>query len=282
LTLVRAGLLDFGGFAQTIAGMVTSITSNPARLVRSAEEMSQMAAFTDLGRPLDPTNWSQTYISYYSFGAALALALDLTLRDRTEGRVTLDDYMRAMWIVHGKPGGARDGFVDRPYSLADVEARLAEVSGDAGLARDFIARFVQGREVADFAGLLLRAGLVLRKSAAGRAWAGDVDLESRGGAVHIASPPPFGSPIYRAGLNVDDEIRQIDGAPIRSPADLASALARRRPGETIPIAYVERGGAQRTALLVLAEDPSVEVIPIERSGQPVTAAQRAFRERWVN
>jgi hypothetical protein len=35
-------------------------------------------------------------------------------------------------------------------------------------------------------------------------------------------------------------------------------------------------------MLVLAEDPTVEVIPIERSGRPLTAAQRAFRERWVN
>jgi predicted metalloprotease with PDZ domain len=282
LTLTRAGLLDFGEFAQTIAGMVASITSNPARLVRSAEEMSQMAAFTDLGRPLDPTNWSQTYISYYNFGAALALALDLTLRDRSDGRITLDDYMRAMWIAHGKPGGARDGFVDRPYSPADVEGRLAEVSGDARLARDFIARFVRGREVADYASLLLRAGLVVRKTAAGRAWAGAVRLESRDGAVTIASPPPFASPIYGAGLNVDDEIREIDGTAIRSPADLASVLVRRRPGDTVPISYVDRSGVRRTSMLVLTEDPTVEVIPIEKSGQPLTAAQRAFRERWVN
>ena len=77
-------------------------------------------------------------------------------------------------------------------------------------------------------------------------------------------------------------MRQIDGTPIRSPADLASALARRRPGETIPVSYVDRSGGQRTSKLVLAEDPTVEVIPIERSGQSLTAAQRAFRERWVN
>jgi predicted metalloprotease with PDZ domain len=282
LTLIRAGLLDFRQFARTIAGMVTSVASNPARLVRSAEEMSQMAAFTDLGRPLDPTNWSQTYISYYSFGAALALALDLTLRERTAGRVTLDDYMRAMWIVHGKPGGARVGFVDRPYSLVDVEGRLAEISGDARLARDFIGRFVQGREVADFGRLLLRAGLVVRKTASGRAWAGDLDLESRGGAVFLTSPPPFTSPMYGAGLNVDDEIRQVDGTLIRSPADLTAVLDRRRPGDTIPIAYIDRSGGQRTSTLVLTEDPTVEVIPVEQSGQPLTAAQRAFRERWVN
>ena len=47
--------------------------------------------------------------------------------------MTLDDFMRAMWRAYGKPGGAREGYVDRPYSLADAEARLAEVSGDPAL-----------------------------------------------------------------------------------------------------------------------------------------------------
>ena len=70
-------------------------------------------------------------ISYYSFGGAIALALDLTLRDRSDGKTTLDDYMRTMWRVYGKPGGAREGYVDHPYTIADAEARLVEVSGDA-------------------------------------------------------------------------------------------------------------------------------------------------------
>src|SRR5439155_1157102 len=81
------------------------------------------------------------------FGGAIALALDLTLRDRTDGRTSLDDYMRAMWRVHGKPGGARPGYVDHPYTIADAAARLAEASGDRALARDFFARDIQGHGV---------------------------------------------------------------------------------------------------------------------------------------
>ena len=67
--------------------------------------------------------------------------------------------MRAMWRVHGKPGGAREGDVDHPYTSADAEARLAEVSGDAGFAASFFDRFIHGRDVADYAALLARAGL---------------------------------------------------------------------------------------------------------------------------
>src|SRR5262249_5446060 len=126
LVLQRAGLADLPATAQALTEFVEAVVLGPGRTIRSAEEMSRMAAFTDGERPSDRTNWPNTFISYYQFGAAIALALDLTLRDRSDGRLNLDDYMRAMWRVHGRPGGAREGFVDRPYTNADAEARLAE------------------------------------------------------------------------------------------------------------------------------------------------------------
>jgi predicted metalloprotease with PDZ domain len=281
VTLARAGLLDFDGFLDEMNGMLASVVLNPARLVRSAEEMSRMAAFTDKGGARDRTNWPQTVISYYSFGGAIALALDLTLRQRTSGRASLDDYMKTMWRVHGAPGGGREGFVDRPYSVADAEARLGEVSGDPAFARDFFARFIQGKELADYAGLLQHAGIRLRKSAPGRAWLGDVRFDQRSGSVRLASPPPFGSPIYAAGIDVDDEIRQFDGTPTRSSADIAAVLGRRRPGDRASIVFADRGGRQRTAAITLAEDPAFELVPVERGGAALTPAQHAFRERWV-
>ena len=282
LAMSRAGIVDLQWMARTFAGFVSSVVLNPARLVRSAEEMSRMAPFTDQGRPQDRTNWSRTVISYYQFGGALALALDLTLRDRSDGRVTLDDYMRAMWRVHGKPDGSREGYVDRPYTMSDAEERLAEVSGDAAFARDFFSRYIQGYEVADYPKLLLHAGLVLRKSNAGRAWLGQVRLEDRGGAAHVASPPPIDSPAYAAGLDLGDEIRQLDGDRIRSSRDVADVVRRRKPGDTIALVFVDRTGVAKTTKLTLGENQSLEVVPIESAGGSLTPAQRTFRERWLN
>jgi predicted metalloprotease with PDZ domain len=122
------------------------VTNDAGRHVRSAEDMSRMAVFIDGGRTADRTNWSETVISYYTFGAAIATALDLTLRERSDSRITLDDYMRAMWRSYGKPSGGREGYVDRPYTIADAEATLAEVSG-VRRSRDS-SRNIQGHEVA--------------------------------------------------------------------------------------------------------------------------------------
>src|SRR5262245_25442441 len=128
IALQRAGLADLTATADAFTDFVEAAAASPGHSVRSADDMSRMAVFVDGGNTVDRTNWTTTYVSYYPLGGAIALALDLTLRQRSDS-LSLDDFMRAMWRVHGKPGGALEGDVDRPYTADDVEARLAEVSG---------------------------------------------------------------------------------------------------------------------------------------------------------
>src|ERR1019366_2590680 len=122
LVLQRAQLVDIAATARTFPGLVETVTQDSGRLVRSAEEMSRMAPFIDGGRTVDRTNWSNTVISYYPFGGAIALALDLSLRERSDSRITLDDFMVAMWRKYGQPGGSQEGYVDHSYTIADAEA----------------------------------------------------------------------------------------------------------------------------------------------------------------
>ncbi len=282
LMLQRAGLVDLNDTARTMAGLVETVTNDSGRLVRSAVEMSRMAPFIDGGRTVDRTNWADTVISYYPFGGAIALALDLSLRGRTDGRVSLDDFMRAMWLRYGKPGGAREGYVDRPYSVADAEETLATVSGDRSFAHDFFARYVEGHDVADYAALLDRAGFVLRRRNPGRPWLGDVRFDARGGGpVRIANLVAPTWPAYAAGLDQDDELRQMDGQPIRSEGDVTAIVERHKPGDRVEIVFADRDGQARTATLALAEDPHLDVVPVEAAGAALTSARRSFRDAWL-
>ena len=281
LTLSRAGIAGLTSTTSRLLGFITNLALSPAHRVRSAVEMSQMAPFTDGGRPIDRTNFANTVTSYYWYGGAIAMALDLTLRERSDGRVTLDDYMRAMWNVHGKPGGAREGYVDRPYTLADAEARLAEVSGDRAFAREFFSKFIEGHDVADYAALLAPAGLVLRRQFPGRASWGQIRLDSRTASVRISAQTPSDSPAYAAGLDVGDVIRQIDDVKITAAEDVNGVLSRHRPGETIEVQYVDRTGLSKTAPVALVEDDRLELVPVETTGSPLTAEQRSFRSAWL-
>lgn len=281
LTLSRAGITSLQSTIARFSGIITNLVSSPAHLVRSAVEMSQMAAFTDGGRPIDRTNFANTVTSYYWYGGAIALALDLSLREKTNGRVTLDDYMRAMWATHGKPGGAREGYVDRPYTMADAEARLAEVSGDRAFAREFFARYITGHEVADYAALLAPAGLILRKQFPGRASWGQVRLDGRSGSVRISAETPSDSAAYAAGLDAGDVLRQVDTVKIGAVEDVNAAIARHRPGETMQVQYVDRTGTQKTTTVTLAEDARLELVSLESTGSPLTPEQRALRTAWL-
>jgi predicted metalloprotease with PDZ domain len=280
LAMQRADLAGLAATARTFGGLVDTVVNDPGRASRSAVEMSRMAPFIDGGRTIDRTNWSTTVISYYPFGGAIALALDLSLRDRSDGRVSLDDFMRAMWQKFGKPGGAREGYVDRPYSLADAEETLAGVSGDRAFAREFFTKYIEGRDVADYERLLGRAGFVLRRRNAGRAWMGDVKFDMRNG-VRVSSQVAPSWPVYASGVEQDDEVTEIDGRAIHSESDAAAALQRRKPGDRVELVFVDRTRVTHRSTITLAEDPHLEAVPIESVGGTLTATQRAFRDRWL-
>jgi predicted metalloprotease with PDZ domain len=127
--------------------------------------------------------------------------------------------------------------------MADAEARLAEVAGDARFARDFFAHFIQGHDTADYARLLMLAGLELRKTGSGRATWGDVRLDGRNGVV-LAQAPDFGSPAYQAGLDIGDDVKEVDGTRVSSAEDLNTVLRRHRVGDTLTVAFVDRSGAR--------------------------------------
>jgi predicted metalloprotease with PDZ domain len=276
LVMGRAGLRPAEQTLLSLAGSALGVATHPARQFRSAVQMSQHAPYSDAARSVDPTNFSYSFISYYTYGSALALALDLELRARSNGKATLDDYMRAMWKIHGKPGGDQPGHVAKPYTLDDAKARLAEVSGDQAFADDFFTRFVYGKEIPDYAKLLEPAGIVVRKRSAGAAWTGlqmDRESESR-----VGSLVAFGTPAFEAGIEQGDVITSMGGVAFTS---LNAALKDRKPGDEVAVEFRRPSGEVVKSAITLREDPSLVAVTVESTGGTLTPAQRAFRQSWI-
>ena len=281
LVLLRAGLSQSGDFIGEMASFINLVQMSPGRGLRSPEDMSRLAPFVDAATSIDRTSVDNTFISYYTWGAAIALGLDLTLRDRTDGAVTLDRFMQALWQKHGKPGGRAPGYVDRPYDMADLKDTLASVSGAARFADDFFARFIQGRDVVNYERLLARAGFTLRLGSPGRAFAGQLRVQDVQGRPHVVAAVPFGSPAYLAGLERDDVILTVAGLDVATAADFSRAIDARRPGDQVPLVF-ERRGQRVTGMLRLAENPQIEIVRAEDAGQTLTEEQRRFRDAWLN
>jgi len=275
----RAGLTSIRELAQDMGRAVNTVLTSPGRRIRTAEEMSQQAPFVDAATAVDRTSFENTFVSYYTWGQALGLALDLSLRERSAGKVTLDDFMRALWERFGKPGGA-PGYVDKPYTIDDLKAVLGSVSGSPEFAQQFFARYIQGHETADYAMLLERAGLVLRPINPGLAYAGGLLLQDGADGVRIASEVPFDSPAFVAGLERDDRLVSIGGTAIASESSAREAIAKRKPGDEVPVVF-ERRGQRVTGTLKLIADPRVEIVTAEEVGRTLTVAQRSFRRAWL-
>ena len=149
--------------------------------------MSEYATFADGAVFGDPTDQSRSFISYYDYGATLALALDLSLRERSDGRQSLDDVMRLLWRRYGV-SDAPPGIVAHPYTLADVRDVIGEVAGDRAFANDFVEKYVEGRDVPDYTRLLSLAGFSLRRRFPDRAWTGAQVGPAVDGITIVAAP----------------------------------------------------------------------------------------------
>jgi predicted metalloprotease with PDZ domain len=277
LLLVRAGLSD-----DLSLDAVRTVVNGSGRLVRSPVEMSQYAPFADAAVANDATDRARSFISYYTYGEAIALALDLALRSRTDGARSLDDYMRALWQAYGRPADPRAGYVRRPYTLGDLRDTLAEVAQDRAFADEFFDRHVEGRQAPDYERLLAYAGFAVQPFAPGRGWVGDVALrEGRGGLeVGVGRPGatslvPFGTPLYDAGVDAGDLIVRIDGRP--ATMALWTSIAGRPPGDRIVLLVRRRDGQEISTPVEVRLDPRVVVAPVGA----LTPAQRAFRDAWL-
>jgi predicted metalloprotease with PDZ domain len=279
LTLLRAGLAKLDETLVQFAGSINAVTQAPGHRFRSAVDMSRLAPFVDAACSVDSTNWSNTYLSYYTFGAALGLGLDLSLRDLTDGRVSMDDYMRALWERFGRTASA-PGLVATPYTLADAQDVLARVSGSPAFAEDFFRRYVQGYEVVDYARLLARAGFVLRARLADRSWLGDLPMGAASGGVAVLGSSLMGTPAYQAGLGEGDVIVTLDGMAVKSVDDVTRIVSTKRPGTRVS-GTVRRHGRERTVDITLAADPRQELVTVEQTGGTLTPAQKQFRDAWL-
>lgn len=266
LTIRRAGEQSLDDYVGDLGGTLSRILNAPGRTIRGPAGMSLRAPFVDASTSIDPTNNANTFVSYYPYGAMIALALDLTLRGEFEG-VTLDDFMKLVWTKYGK--------TETPYTNDDLRATLAELTGDSAFARNFFARYIDEGQLPDYAPLLARAGLTLER-AGGDAWIGNATYAENGKAVTIRGNTLRGSPLYKAGLDRGDQIIRIGRFKIESEGSISRALGRYDVGDVVSIEFVQRG-VTRIEQITLAEDPARMITIIDDP----TPAQLAFRASWL-
>jgi predicted metalloprotease with PDZ domain len=282
MLLVRSGFHTVEEYTRTIAGLVNSVLNTPGAANYTPIQASNHSVFADAGVSIDPNNDNNIFTSYYFYGGATALALDLRLR--SEFNLTLDDYMRTVWLNRGK--------VMKPYVIADLQADLAKVTNNPKFAAQFFNEYIYGVKKNNYEALLAKAGLELRKAQPGKAWAGPLSsTPGRGRAgqaraagdigTPILSSTIMGTPIYKAGIDAGDILLKANGKELKDAQTFADVVAGKSIGDKITLAYKNRTGMHETTI-TLEENPTLEVVTFEKAGKEVTKDQQAFRDSWLS
>jgi predicted metalloprotease with PDZ domain len=272
LVLKRAGLSTLDQFAKGMGSAVNAVLTAPGRNVFDVIDMSRMAPFVDAATSIDPNNFGNIFISYYTYGQALALGIDLAMRERFPGK-SLDDWMRTMWREHPD--------IQKPYTLDDLQASLAETTGSREFADEIFRRHIYGEEPMDYEALLAGAGLLLKKSHPGEAWLGSQHLNFSDQGAEISAYTARDTPLYRAGLDKGDRILECDGQTVKTSADLEQCIAQHKPGDQITVKASTWAGEKQFAV-ALGENPAVELVTFEQAGRPIPPAAAALREAWLS
>jgi predicted metalloprotease with PDZ domain len=265
-TLVRTGLWSKGEFLADLGDQITQLDSRPARAWQSAEESSIDTWFENYPLYQRP----DFSISYYNKGQLLGVALDLTIRDRTDNRASLDDVLRLLNTEYAQKGRFYpDGAGIR--TAAEQVIHNAKTDADANLDA-FFARYVAGTDDIPFGTLLSLAGLGVEQHGQSRVTLGfSVSRDAAGDGV--ISDLADAGPAARAGIREGDVLVTLDGAELSGSA--ARWLRGRSAGETVRV-RIRRDGAEREVSFELGED-SQHAYTVAELPHPSERQQRIWK-----
>ncbi len=269
LMLVRAGVIPRVDYLKALARTISLVQRAPGRAVQSVAD-SSFDAWIKYYR--QDENSPNAIVSYYAKGALVALAIDLAVRARTQGRASLDDAMRLMWraTAAGSTPRRRAGRVAGRAPRGRVPRAAAR--GDRRRPRTALARWVDGTDELPLAKLFAPLGIALSFAPADPAPSLGVRTTTRGAELAIATAYSGGA-AQRAGLSAGDVLVAVDGLRVDEKA-LKALLSRRRAGDTVEIHAFRRDELLRV-------EATLDAPPRSEATLRPGAGDNALRRGWL-
>jgi predicted metalloprotease with PDZ domain len=275
IMLLRSGLVDVRAFLQRIGESLTRVYRTPGRL-RQSLAASSFDAWDVLYKP--EANHPNSSISYYTKGALVALALDLTMRRDSGGKTSLDHVMRELWRRYGARavGVPEDGFESLSIELGGPQLErffAAAVRGTEDLAiGELLGAFGIRFELRAAAGPDDKGGTP--RPANGELLALGIGYRERDTGLELTTVLE-GGPAQRAGLNPGDVLIAVDRLKVNE-RNLKKRLARFEEGERITatafrgdelleVGLVLRAAPLDTCVLAIEDAPGPEALRLRQA-----------------
>lgn len=262
LLMVRAGMSPLQRFIDQLPRQIENEQRRPGNRVQSAVE-SSFDAWVKFWRGHE--NVLNAESDYYDKGSDISLLLDLEIRQRSGNKASLDDVMRALY--------KRFPWNGTGYTLEDFRKICEEFGGsDFG---QFFDDFIFGTKTLEWAKGLSYAGLRVTSTEKDGPWLGLLPRDQDGRPIVRAVVT--GSPAYKAGLSVGDELIALNGYRIRT-SDLSERIEDMKPGDKVALT-VMRNDRVRQFDLTLEKNPipSYQVTKVEGP----SALQKEIYTTWL-
>ncbi|MBZ2205652.1 M61 family metallopeptidase [Massilia soli] len=227
LLLVRSGLISEASYLKLLGKAIGGVLRGSGRTKQSVAD-SSFDAWSKYYR--QDENAPNAIVSYYGKGSLIALAFDLTIRAKTEGRKSLDDVMLALWQRFG-----HDFYptVGRGVTEAEVEALFDEISGLK--LKPMFERYVRGTEDLPLAKLYAPFGVKLTDERKNAKPSLDVSIGREGADCKLSQVHESGA-AHAAGLSAGDLLVAVDGLRVMgNPNNLEGLLSRFKVGDTVTV-----------------------------------------------
>jgi len=262
LTLCRAGIISREAYINGLIGTFNYVWNSPGRQFFNPIEMSQQAPFVDAARSVDPVNRNNTFISYYSYGSMLGLALDLFL---IEKGLNIDDFMKLVWNNFGKP--------EIPYTVEDIHNTLKTYAG-ADFGDYFFNHYIYKTEMPDMKRLLANVGVSLTQDSSKIYFGATVTNGV------ISDNTILGSSAYKAGLENGDKIIKIGDVQINDLVDVNAILNTYKLNDEVDIVFGRFGVIKQTTVK-LQPSKVYSLSLFEANHIELSNDMKANRESWL-
>lgn len=263
LILCRTGIITPEEYIAVLSKTYNYVWNSPGLKYFNPIEMSKQAPFVDAAQSVDPTNRDNTFVSYYSYGHMLGLALDLMLRNTDD--LSLDGYMQLIWTKYGKK--------EIPYTTENLFFTLREYAGQS-FADVFFEKYIFDSQKPDFKSILASVAVYLKSDPL--PYLG-MDIKfNKDDMAEIASYVKKGTPAYTLGLEKGDIIIAIDNNSFSNLKQFNEVLKKYKVGKKAKIVYSRRG-KEKNAFVKFASNPNVTLTPYSK---PSTKAL-SKRAKWL-
>ena len=241
----------------------------------TAQNFDDTMPFTVMSENILEEPYASSYYNVYQKGALIGMALDIRLRELSNGEMGILDVMQALSRKYGK---------DQPFEDDQLFDDIVEISFPE--IRTFLETYVSGTTPIPYEDFFIKVGLEMQEEEITTGYflkdqEPYIDLNPQTGDIFFRKNIAFNSFLEELGVEGGDVIKSVNGTPLNQENVYNTIMESMswQPGMEVTV-VVERDGEAQT-LTSTTFQPTDTVMSLTEMDLPLNDPRVQLREAWL-